>query len=126
VNIGFFGVCSPAMAITGCDGTSPGTASCASGAAALTGTGFDDSGQWCSSGGLLGIGGTPQTSSGGGATGWLTSTAPVKPGETISLEFIIWDTGDAQYDSSVLLDAITWQPQEVPATPVTTPTPPPK
>jgi hypothetical protein len=50
----------------------------------------------------------------------------VKPGETITLEFIIWDTGDAQYDSSVLLDHFVWVPQEVPAVPVTQPSPPPK
>jgi len=49
-----------------------------------------------------------------------------RAGETITLDFIIWDTGDAQYDSSVLMDYLTWQPEEVPATPVTTPTPPPK
>jgi hypothetical protein len=122
VNIGFFSVCSPAGAVTGCDGTA-GTAPCTAGAGALTGTGFDDSGPWCSVGGLLG---TPQTSSGGGSTGWLTSTAPVNAGETITLDFIIWDTGDPQYDSSVLLDYLTWQPVEVPATPVTTPTPAPK
>jgi hypothetical protein len=68
-----------------------------------------------------------QTSSGGGATGWLTSTAPVTPGETITLEFIIWDTGDNQYDSSVLLDYLTWQPLLINgSTPVTVPTPSPK
>jgi hypothetical protein len=120
VNIGFFGICSPAGATTGCAlGAAPGTSACAAGAGALTGTGFDDSGEWC-------IPTSTQTSSGGGATGWLTSTAPVKAGETISLEFIIWDTHDPQYDSSVLLDYLTWQPVEVPATPVTQPSPPPK
>ena len=47
---------------------------------------------------------------GGGATGWLTTTAPVSPGEVITIQFIIWDTGDANWDSSVLLDHFTWQP----------------
>ena len=50
-----------------------------------------------------------QTDSGGGGTGWLTTKAPVQPGETITLEFRIWDTGDSAYDSSVLLDNWTWE-----------------
>jgi hypothetical protein len=119
VNVGFFTACSPAGAQTGCAGTSAGTAVCTGGDSQLQGTGFYDEGPWCPL-----IGG--QQSSGGGGTGWLTSTAPVTPGETISIEFIIWDTGDNQYDSSVLLDYLTWVPQEVPAVPVTTPSPPPK
>jgi hypothetical protein len=129
VNIGFFNVCSPAPAVTGCDGT-VGSASCTAGAGALTGTGFDDSGQYCTTSGqpvlIPGLSQGGQTASGGGSTGWLTSTAPVKAGETITLDFIIWDTGDAQYDSSVLMDYLTWQGVEVPAMPITQPSPPPK
>jgi hypothetical protein len=34
----------------------------------------------------------------------------VSPGEVITLQFIIWDTGDVNWDSSVLLDHFTWQP----------------
>jgi len=45
----------------------------------------------------------------GGGTGWLTTTAPVTPGETIKLRFIIFDEGDAIYDSLVLLDNFRWQ-----------------
>ncbi len=44
----------------------------------------------------------------GGATGWLSTTAPVVPGEEITLEFMIWDTGDASYDSLILLDGFEW------------------
>ena len=44
----------------------------------------------------------------GGATGWLSTTAPVIPGEEITLEFMIWDTGDASYDSLILLDGFEW------------------
>jgi hypothetical protein len=117
VNIGFFSVCTPGST-TGCaGGLKTGTSVCTAGPGGLAGTGFDDSGNWCPL--------DPQPSSGGGATGWLTSTAPAQAGETISLEFIIWDTGDNQYDSSVLLDHFIWKPQ-VSATPVTTPAPPPK
>jgi hypothetical protein len=44
----------------------------------------------------------------GGSTGWLQTTAPVKPGEQITLTFNVWDTGDHQWDSTVLLDRFTW------------------
>src|SRR5262249_54509614 len=54
----------------------------------------------------------------GGGTGWLKTTAPVKPGETITLRFIILDEGDDKYDSSVLIDNFRWQLQPVQA-PVT-------
>jgi hypothetical protein len=62
---------------------------CALGAASLSGTGYD--------GGI------------GGGTGWLTTTAPVTPGETITLRFMIFDEGDHIYDSAVLLDHFRWQ-----------------
>ena len=48
-----------------------------------------------------------------GATGWLTSQAPVSPGEEFTLEFMIWDAGDGILDSSVLLDNFTWVEGEV-------------
>lgn len=46
----------------------------------------------------------------GGATGWLRTTAPVTPGETFTLKFVIFDggTNDFQYDSAVLLDDFEW------------------
>jgi hypothetical protein len=44
----------------------------------------------------------------GGSTGWLVTSAPVKPGEDITLHFSIWDTGDNQWDSTVLLDNFAW------------------
>jgi hypothetical protein len=56
----------------------------------------------------------------GGATGWLTTTAPVNPGEEITLRFIILDEGDASYDSAVLIDNFAWQGKAVTA-PVTIP-----
>ncbi len=67
---------------TVCDG-------CAQGAAGLAGTGYD--------GGI------------GGGTGWLTTTVPVTPGETITLRFIIFDETDHIYDSAVLIDDFRWQ-----------------
>ncbi|MFO0761920.1 MAG: choice-of-anchor L domain-containing protein [Byssovorax sp.] len=44
----------------------------------------------------------------GGATDWLETSAPVVPGETITLQFALWDTGDHLWDSFVLLDDFTW------------------
>ncbi len=113
VNNNFFQSCTPAVQ-TGCNGGTTGTSTCSLGAGELAGTGFGDpTDTYCK-----------DTSTSGGATSWLTSTAPIKPGETISIEFLIWDTGDESYDSSVLLDNWSWQPQEVAATPITQPSPP--
>ena len=57
---------------------------------------------------------TSNTSDAGG-TAWLTTSAPVIPGEEITLEFHIWDTGDAVFDSLALLDNFRWkiEPTEV-------------
>ena len=103
VNNGFFDRCTPNTQ-TGCSGLTPilKTATCPGGTSELQGTGFLAQDVYCTT-----------TSSGGGATGWLTTTAPVAPGEVISLEFLIWDTGDANFDSSVLLDNFQWVPGPV-------------
>jgi hypothetical protein len=45
----------------------------------------------------------------GGSTGWLHTSAPVTPGETIRLVFSIFDKGDEIYDSTVLIDNFRWQ-----------------
>jgi len=53
--------------------------------------------------------GTAATANGrGGATAWLTTTAPIKGGQIFNLDFYIWDTGDKIYDSSILLDNFQW------------------
>ena len=44
----------------------------------------------------------------GGGTGWLTTTAPVVGGESITLEFVIGDVGDGYFDSTVLIDNFAW------------------
>jgi len=98
VNNGFFDRCTPNTQ-TGCAGGTPGTAACAGGPNELMNTGFYDLGSYCGA-----------QSTGGGATGWLTTKAPVQQAETITLQFIIWDTGDANWDSSVLVDNFQWQP----------------
>ena len=100
VNNDFFQACAPANATVGCAGSlfSTMTDACSLGDTSLLGTGFYYPGQ-------LDCG---QADSGGGATGWLTTKAPVTPGETITIQFIIWDTHDQQYDSSVLIDNWQW------------------
>lgn len=39
-----------------------------------------------------------------GGTGMLTTQSPVEPGETVTLTFTIYDSGDGIYDSSVMID----------------------
>lgn len=56
-----------------------------------------------------GLAGTGYEGGIGGGTGWLTTTSPVEPGETITLRFIIFDEGDHIYDSVVLLDNFRWE-----------------
>jgi hypothetical protein len=98
VNNGFFDRCTPNTS-TGCAGGKPGTASCPGGPSELQGTGFYNLGNYCNG-----------QSTGGGATGWLTTKAPVKQTETITIQYMIWDTGDTNWDSSVLVDNFQWQP----------------
>jgi len=92
----FFTVCTPKTGYTCPDGTS-----------ALDGTGYGDTY-------LDPIG----RSTYGGGTKWLTTSAPVIPGETITLKFVIWDTGDTQVDSLVLIDNFKWSAEGT-GTPVT-------
>lgn len=108
VNNGFFDRCTSGVT-TGCADNKNAASTCPGGAGELAGTGFGISGQWCAAF----QGGGNDTSTNGGATGWLTSQAPVQGGETFTLEFMIWDTGDGILDSSVLLDNFTWVEGEV-------------
>jgi hypothetical protein len=102
VNNGFFDRCTPGVEI-GCQGATQTQSVCPGGPGELAGTGF----------GLTGPGCASDTATKGGATGWLTSQAPVTPGEEFTIEFMVWDTGDAILDSSVLLDNFTWVEGEV-------------
>ena len=117
VNNNFFQACTAGVQ-TGCDGNTTATSTCTLGPDQLAGTGFAAESppqSYCGSG----------TSTSGGGTGWLTSQAPVQPGEVISLEFLIWDTGDESYDSSVLLDHLAWVPDPLPGRAlITIPSPP--
>lgn len=104
LNNALFDVCDP-------DPDQPETSKlCTKPASVLTGTGFAKD---CSSR-------CPGGQSCGGATGWLTTTAPVVPGEKISLSFAIFDKGDGIIDSTVVIDNFRWR--LTPATrPVTAP-----
>jgi hypothetical protein len=47
-----------------------------------------------------------------GATGWVTTQAPVVPGEIITLSFEVFDLGDGILDSGVLLDRFRWSVED--------------
>jgi len=64
-------------------------AGCPLGTAELQGTGFD---VWDDA----------------GATSWLATTAPVDPGQLVTIRFAIWDTGDSAWDSTALIDNFRW------------------
>ncbi len=59
------------------------------------------------------LNGTGMEGQTGGGTGWLTTTSPVGPGETINLRLILFDEGDHIYDSTVLLDNWRWEADPV-------------
>ena len=86
VNSGFFIVCT--------NGATPQTMNCTHPVSDIAGTGFDDDD------------GAGQPI--GGSTGWLTTTAPIAPGEDVTLRFVIFDEGDGFYDSSALIDNFQW------------------
>jgi hypothetical protein len=87
VNTGFFDRCTPGTT-TGRAGEQRATSVCPGGTEELSGTGFGPDGAAC---GFFGKRATT-----GGATGWLSSQAPVEPDETFTLELVTWDTGDAR------------------------------
>lgn len=70
-----------------CDG-------CPLGTADLAGTGFD-------------------TLDDAGATDWLRTQAPILGGEEFTIKFLLWDTGDADFDSTVLIDNFRWLAEPV-------------
>lgn len=44
----------------------------------------------------------------GGATGWLTTTAPVTGGDVITLRWTVYDSSDQILDSATLIDKFQW------------------
>ncbi|MFO0736459.1 MAG: choice-of-anchor L domain-containing protein [Labilithrix sp.] len=98
VNNAFFDRCTPNVEM-GCEAKKEMISECPSGDAELAGTGYGIKADACDSG---------KKATQGGATGWLSSSAPIEPDEEFTLELAIWDTGDGDLDSSVLLDNFRW------------------
>jgi hypothetical protein len=116
VNANFFNRCTPGAPV-GCaplyQGPAPqtGTSTCSAGTSELQGTGFSNLAMtWCETSADI-------VATEGGATGWLTTLAPISAGEQFTLELMIWDAGDGLADSSILLDHFQW----LGGTPVTVP-----
>lgn len=91
-----FSVCAPQTGNV-CWDTDVSPASCSLGPSALLGTGFE----------------APSTAPSntctiGGGTGWLTTAGNVLPGEIVELRIALWDVGDANYDSTALIDGFEW------------------
>lgn len=108
VNNNYFDRCTTGTPL-GCNRTNGDTpdaplsaSTCAGGAAELDGTGYASTAK------TLCNNGSDVTATLGGATGWLTTQAPIKPGEQFTLEFMIWDAGDGILDSTVLIDHFQW------------------
>lgn len=78
VNNSFFEIC-----------TAKGCYTCPMGTSELNGTGME-------------------VNSLGGGTAWLTTTAPVTPGEVITLDLMVFDVSDGILDSLVLYDNFRW------------------
>lgn len=112
VNIAFFDVCDPGLCANfaaNCFGGSCPNAPnpcCPAGAAQLAGTGFDN--------GAFGD---------AGGTTWLQTQAPIKGGDTFTIRFAIWDTGDKLLDSTAIVDNFEWIAQGGTVTVGTTPIP---
>jgi hypothetical protein len=102
VNSAFFQACAPAKAWNG----KP--FACPLGTAELDGTGFEAIPE--------SLGKLAQN----GATDWLRTTAPVVPGEEITVRFMIWNVGDHWLPSTVLVDNWAWKTETI-ASPTTQP-----
>jgi putative metal-binding protein len=99
VNSGFFTVCT--------NGATPQTMNCTKPVTGIAGTGYEDDD------------GTGEPI--GGSTGWLTTTAPIAPGEDITLRFVIFDEEDGIYDSAALIDNFSWGAMSITGGPTTGP-----
>jgi hypothetical protein len=112
INNGLFTVCT--------NGSTSYTMNCKTPVSSISGTGYEDPEQSAATPiGGIGTDGPSSCSASmpsnvgatdpiGGSTGWLTTTAPVTPGEDVVLHFIIFDEGDHIYDSAVLIDNFVW------------------
>ncbi len=96
VNLNFFDRCVAGQ--TGCFGT-PGFNFCSGGIGELLGTGYGEQDPTAPCGAPTSV---------GGGTGWITTEAPMLPGEVITLEMMLWDSSDGVWDSSAIVDDFHW------------------
>jgi hypothetical protein len=110
VNMSFLNRCTPGAPVGCLRSDGPGsdaplyTSSCSAGAPELLDTGYDDPSPTQCDPDVVGNVVATQ----GASTGWLTTTAAVTPGAEFTLELMIWDAGDGQLDSTVLIDHFEW------------------
>jgi hypothetical protein len=94
-NTGLFTQC--VNGTVGCAGTAGTITTCTS-TAELQGTGMENPAPLeCDLNSLM-----------GGATGWLTTSGNVQPGEIMKLRIAIWDTSDHVLDSLAVIDNFKW------------------
>jgi hypothetical protein len=89
-----FSVCDAKSMTQQCQGTKVSNLSCSLGANNLTGTGFETPNN-----GQCNI---------GGGTYWLTTAGNIIPGDILQLRIAVWDVGDANFDSTTLMDGFQW------------------
>jgi hypothetical protein len=75
---------------------------CEQGPALLAGTGFDQGEALC---GVT----TNNQKVGGASTGWLRTSVPVEPRDTVTLHFLLWDSQDPNLDSTVGIDNLHFE-----------------
>jgi len=106
VNAGFLQVCHAQDASNGV------FFECPLGPSELLGTGFD-------------VGFFEEPTDNSAATGWLKTTTPLEqPGQEITIDFAVWDSGDGVLDSTILIDKFEFGLDETPTQ--TAPIPDPK
>lgn len=84
--------------------TDPSTQAATGNVTALVDTGYEGS----ISGRCTFSWGTYSDCPNGATTGWMTLEAPVQPGETVQIVVALFDQGDANLDTTVLLDNWRW------------------
>ena len=95
MNLNFFDRC--VAGTTGCSGVI-GFNFCGGGKLELANSGYDTPSPGCGA----------ASSIAGGGTGWITTEAPVLPGETATVQFMVWDSTDGVFDSSAIFDNFRW------------------
>jgi hypothetical protein len=110
VNSGLLSVCGESL-------REPRVIDCKLGASLLEQTGYGAGESTC--------GRDPKSDKGGASTGWLATEVPVEGGKEYTFHFVLWDSGDASLDSTVVLDNFRFvvgppiPPTQAPTRPIT-------